>query len=174
MDVILRLPDGIKTFTRIARPDDFPAIQELHARCSAESRALRYQAGKPGLTRREWNHLSGRDSGITLVTSVSGFPAGFVAMTNLMRTPMAGVSEIALLVEDAWQSRGLGSALAVHTLGIARHQGQRTLAATVSTRNTRAVRLLRRLGATSPPFTGAAELDMTVLITAGAGRRPAE
>ncbi|MER5639028.1 GNAT family N-acetyltransferase [Kitasatospora sp. NPDC002227] len=125
----------------------------MHTRCSAESRTIRYFAATARFSAHDWQELCDRDKGFTLLTHPGGEPRRVIAMTNVLHTYEDGVVELAVLVEDAWQSRGLGTALASYALESVRRQGVRALTASVMAVNGRAVRMLRRIGATScsPP-----------------------
>ncbi|WP_344468858.1 GNAT family N-acetyltransferase [Kitasatospora kazusensis] len=144
---LTRLPAGGLTVTRMARAEDYRAVQGMHARCSAASRAIRYFAATDRLSRCDWNSLCDRAKGVTLLTAPGGDIRKVIAMTNILRTRDAGVVELAVLVEDAWQSRGLGSALASFALESLQGQGVRALTASVLAGNGRAVRMLRGIGA---------------------------
>ncbi len=142
----MRLSTGSLAVTRIARVEDFRAVQGMHDRCSAASRTIRYFAPIDRLSRRDWLGLCDRENGITLLTAPGGDVRKVIAMTNILRTHDAGVVELAVLVEDAWQSRGLGSALASLALEVVQGQGVRSMTASVLAANGRAVRMLRGIG----------------------------
>lgn len=145
----ITLTDGTTTRTRRATPADLDAIQTLHRRCSASSRTLRYHAGKPELSAAGWRLLSDPQRGTTLVTTTAQRVDRIIAMTNIMRTDHQGVGELAMLVEDAWQSKGLGTALAAHAADVARWAGHHTLTAAVGAANTPMLHVLESLDA--PP-----------------------
>lgn len=144
----ITLPDGAATRTREAAPVDLVPVQELHRRCSPGSRALRYHAGKSGLSPAEWRQLSSPERGTTLVTAPAERADHIIAMTNVMRTDQQGVGELAILVEDAWQARGLGTALAEHAANVARQEGHHALAAAVAASNMPMLHVLEKLDAT--------------------------
>lgn len=150
----ITLTDGAATRTREAAPVDLSPVQELHRRCSLGSRALRYNAGKSQLSPAEWHQLSNPERGTTLVTSPAERTDHIIAMTNVMRTDQQGVGELAILVEDAWQARGLGTALAEHAAAVARREGHHMLAATVAVTNKPMLHVLQKLDATAVDTTG--------------------
>jgi GNAT superfamily N-acetyltransferase len=84
-----------------------------------------------------------------------------IAMTNVMRTDRQGVGELAVLVEDAWQSKGLGTALAAHAAEVARREGHHTLTAAVAAQNVPMLHVLASLDA-SPPRVAGLVLDIHV------------
>ncbi|MBV7694409.1 GNAT family N-acetyltransferase [Streptomyces sp. TRM70350] len=150
----ITLTDGTATRTREATPVDLGPVQQLHRRCSPGSRALRYHAGKSQLSAAEWRHLSNPESGTTLVTTPAERADHVIAMTNVMRTDRQGVGELAILVEDAWQAKGLGTALAEHAATVARREGHHTLTAAVAASNKPMLHVLQRLHATPADATG--------------------
>ncbi|MFF3912097.1 GNAT family N-acetyltransferase [Streptomyces sp. NPDC001852] len=159
----ITLTDGTATRTRQAAPVDLVPVQELHRRCSPGSRALRYHAGKSGLTPAEWRRLSSPERGTTLVTAPAGRADHIIAMTNVMRTDQQGVGELAILVEDGWQARGLGAALAEHAAAVARREGHHALAAVVTAGNRSMLHVLEKLDARPVAATGSV-VDLRILL----------
>ncbi|MEU2156389.1 GNAT family N-acetyltransferase [Streptomyces sp. NPDC019396] len=145
----ITLTDGTTTRTREMTPADLAPVQALHRRCSPDSRARRYHTGKPELSRAGWRLLCDPRRGTTLVTTAGRHADHIIAMTNVMRTDRQGVGELAVLIEDTWQFKGLGTALAAHAAEIARSQGHHTLTATVAVDNTPMLHVLESLDA--PP-----------------------
>ncbi|MGW2559984.1 N-acetyltransferase family protein [Streptomyces sp. NPDC001514] len=145
----ITLTDGTTTRTREVTPADLGPIQALHRRCSPGSRALRYHAGKPELSPAGWRVLSDPQRGTTLVTTTAQCTDHIIAMTNVMRTDQQGVGELAVLIEDAWQFKGLGTALAAHAADVARRDGHHTLTAAVAAENAPMLHVLESLDA--PP-----------------------
>ncbi|MFI7467380.1 GNAT family N-acetyltransferase [Nonomuraea sp. NPDC049646] len=68
-------------------------------------------------------------------------------MGNLMFTPDPGIAEMAFLVEDRWQGRGLGTVLARMLVRQARDLGYAEVRATLLADNARMRGLLTTLGA---------------------------
>lgn len=115
---------GVEMRVRGAVPADLPLVALMHGRCSADTLLQRYLAG-------------GRAPSLALVTAVLAEPlvllaqaptGDVVALGTALRSPMRAGSEpvgaralsFGLVVEDAWQRRGIGRALAAH-LGAAAH-----------------------------------------------------
>ncbi|MFJ9818634.1 GNAT family N-acetyltransferase [Streptomyces sp. NPDC101151] len=159
----ITLTDGTATRTRQAAPADLVPVQELHRRCSLGSRALRYHAGRSGLSPAEWRQLSSPERGTTLVTAPAERTGHIIAMTNVMHTDQQGVGELAILVEDAWQARGLGTALAEHAATVARRAGHYALAAAVAVGNKPMLHVLEKLDATAVDAAGPV-LDLRILL----------
>jgi RimJ/RimL family protein N-acetyltransferase len=143
------LTDGLRTLTRAARPEeDFRRVQDLHDRCSLETRWSRYLAGRRGLTSREWTALTHPPRALMLLTTVQGRPDEVVAMTNVVaHLDQPGVHDLGLLVADSLQGRGLGRALTNLALHHARHHGARAVSATTLHSNRAMRAILRDAGA---------------------------
>ncbi|MFE3453627.1 GNAT family N-acetyltransferase [Nonomuraea sp. NPDC059194] len=141
----IRLADGteatVKPLTTIYRE----AVKDLHDRCSPESRRFRYFTAMPTLPPRVFERLCDRGRGHSLV---AGHDGQVVALASLMFTPDPGIAEMALLVEDRWQGRGLGAALARMLVQQARDLGYAEVRASLLSDNTRMRRLMISLGAT--------------------------
>lgn len=141
----VRLADGaevqVKPLTSLYRE----ALRDLHERCSPETRRFRYFTANPTLPPHMFDRLCDRARGQSLVAGRDG---QVVALASLMFSADPGIAEIAFLVEDRWQGRGLGGRLARMLLAQARDLGFAEVRATLLYDNTRMRRLLGSLGAT--------------------------
>ncbi|MBG0832876.1 GNAT family N-acetyltransferase [Planomonospora sp. ID67723] len=141
----VKLTDGTETqirpLTRLYRE----AVRDLHDRCSPETRRFRYFTSMPTLPPRIFDRLCDRTRGHSLV---AGYDGQVIALANLMFTPDPGIAEMAFLVEDRWQGKGLGTALARMVLAEARDLGFAEVKASLLSDNARMRRLLVSLGAT--------------------------
>ena len=131
----------VRTLTAIYRE----AVRDLHERCSPDTRRLRYFTAMPSLPPRLFDRMCDRDRGHSLV---AGHDGQVVALASLMFTPDPGSAELAFLVQDEWQGRGLGGELAVMLLREARDLGFAEVRASLYADNVRMRRLLLSLGAT--------------------------
>ncbi len=77
-----------------------------------------------------------------------------------------GVAEVAVVVEDAWQGRGLGPRLLDCAVALARVHGVHTLVATVLADNAPAVRMLRRAFPDAEWTPSGAEYELRVPLVA--------
>ncbi|NUT44740.1 MAG: GNAT family N-acetyltransferase [Thermoactinospora sp.] len=141
----LTLGDGTELDVRPLTTIYREAVRDLHDRCSPESRRFRYFTSMPALPPRVFDRLVDRSRGQSLVACFDG---QVVAMANLMFTPDPGIAEMAFLVEDRWQGKGVGTALARMLVQIARDHGYAEVRATMLSDNARMRSLLVRLGAT--------------------------
>ncbi|GII87623.1 hypothetical protein Ssi03_56130 [Sphaerisporangium siamense] len=143
------LNDGVEVRVRPLTPLYREAVRDLHDRCSPDSRRFRYFTAAPSPRPGMFDRLCDRGRCHSLV---AGYDGQVVAMANLLFSPDPGTAEMAFLVEDRWQGRGLGGALARMLLGEARDLGFAEVRATLLSDNARMRRLLLSLGAT-PAYT---------------------
>ncbi|MFG2907121.1 GNAT family N-acetyltransferase [Kitasatospora sp. NPDC048286] len=153
----LSLPDGTELLLRPAGPADRAAALAMHGRCSPAALRLRYH-GPVRDAGRYLDHLLDPRHGRSLVVTA---PDGrVVALGHLMWDD--GEAELAVLVEDAWQRRGLGLALLRRLSAVARAAGVGTVYAVTHGDNAGLIAAMRRLDA---PLDFRAE-DGTLVITA--------
>lgn len=137
----LLLASGEELTVRQASVADVPALLAMHYRCSRRTRRQRYLSGGARPTAADLTRLVNRRHGRTLVVA---HPDGdLVAMGNMMHD--GEDSEVALLVEDAWQRKGIGSML-LRRLLAATPDG-RSATAVTEQGNAGMLTVLRRAGA---------------------------
>ena len=144
--VTLLLPDGAELLVRPAGGDDTDGVRRLHERSSAASRQRRYLSGAGVPAEARLRRLLEPPGGLTLL-AVHHPPGGeeqVVAMATL--TVEGDVGEVALLVQDAWQRRGLGTALLRRLREAAGRRGVAGLVAHTGADNVAMLRTLRRVG----------------------------
>ncbi|EEP74120.1 GCN5 N-acetyltransferase, partial [Micromonospora sp. ATCC 39149] len=121
VDVLLS--DGSTVALRPIRPDDAPGIVSMHARFSERTRYLRYFSPYPRIPERDLNrfvHVDHRDREAFVVLAAERI----VAVGRYERLgPQAPEAEVAFVVEDAYQGRGIGSVLLEHLADAARRAG---------------------------------------------------
>jgi AcrR family transcriptional regulator/GNAT superfamily N-acetyltransferase len=132
---------------RLARPEDAHAVAEMHERCSERSRFQRY------FSLTEWRdiqlrRLSGGHRGATLVAMSRD--GAIVALGNVFpESPDdATTAEIALIVEDAHQGTGVGTALLQRMLQVTPTMGFTHVVAHVLADNAGMKHLLATTGLT--------------------------
>ncbi|MFD8479506.1 GNAT family N-acetyltransferase [Kitasatospora sp. NPDC059673] len=150
-------PAGDDLTVRRATPADRGAAVAMHARCSPESLRRRYH-GPVKDADRYLDHLLDPRHGQTLAVETA--QGRLVALAHLMWDDEG--AEIALLVEDAWQRRGLGVDLVRRMAALALEAGVGTVYAVTTAANTGLIATMRRLSA---PLDFQVE-DGTVVITA--------
>ncbi|MFF4233018.1 GNAT family N-acetyltransferase [Streptomyces sp. NPDC001820] len=138
---VLTLPEGNEITVRRADQGDVEAATAMHERCSDRTLSLRYH-GPVGDAGRYLNHLLSPRFGRTLtVQTASG---RLVALGHLLWD--GDETEVALLVEDAWQRRGIGSELLGRLVALAVEAGCESVYAVTQSSNTGMVAAMRGLG----------------------------
>ncbi|WP_431894278.1 GNAT family N-acetyltransferase [Micromonospora haikouensis] len=121
VDVLLS--DGSTVGLRPIRPEDASGIVAMHARFSERTRYLRYFSPYPRIPERDLNrfvHVDHRDREAFVVLAAGRI----VAVGRYERLgPQAPEAEVAFVVEDAHQGRGIGSVLLEHLADAARRAG---------------------------------------------------
>jgi RimJ/RimL family protein N-acetyltransferase len=140
----VQLTDGAEVVLRAATAADAPLVAALHARCSPQTRSLRSLPTRPVLAAAVLQQLIGAD-GSTSMLAVTTDGGAAVGVANLARSA-PGTGEIALLVEDSWQGRGVGTALARKLVELARTDQLAEVVAMSQVGNGAVTRVLRRAG----------------------------
>ncbi|SCG67551.1 Acyl-CoA synthetase (NDP forming) [Micromonospora echinaurantiaca] len=121
VDVLLS--DGTTVQLRQIRPADAPGIVAMHSRFSERTRYLRYFSPYPRIPERDLRrfvNVDHRDREAFVVLAGERI----VAVGRYERLgPAAPEAEVAFVVEDAYQGRGIGSVLLEHLADAARRVG---------------------------------------------------
>jgi len=137
--LLVALAGGAEVVLRPGGLADLPEIVAMHGRCSAESLRHRYLSNDRPSARRLAALLGAR--GHTLVAEVMAPPRQVVGAAHVVGD--GPDAELGLLVEDAWQRRGLGRVLLRRAVEAAEQAGYGILHAHVFAGNTSMLRLLR-------------------------------
>ncbi|WP_254390630.1 GNAT family N-acetyltransferase [Streptomyces sp. AC550_RSS872] len=138
---VLTLPEGNDITVRRADTGDLRAAKEMHERCSARTLGMRYH-GPVGDADRYLGHLLSPRFGRTIaVQTASG---RIVGLGHLLWD--GDETEVALLVEDAWQRRGIGAELLRRLVGMAVEARCASVYAVTQSSNTGMVAAMRGLG----------------------------
>ncbi|AZM51449.1 GNAT family N-acetyltransferase [Streptomyces sp. WAC 01529] len=138
---VLTLPEGNSITLRRADTSDVEAAKAMHDRCSRRTLDMRYH-GPVRDADRYLNHLLSPRFGRTLaVRTVSG---RIVGIGHLLWD--GDETEIALLVEDEWQRRGIGGQLLDRLVAMAVEAGCGSVYAVTQASNTGMVAAMRGLG----------------------------
>ncbi|MFE7138330.1 GNAT family N-acetyltransferase [Streptomyces sp. NPDC057644] len=167
---VLTLPEGNEITVRRADRSDLAAARAMHDRCSQDTLGLRYH-GPVADADRYLDHLLSPRFGRTLaVQTASG---KLVALGHLLWD--GDETEVALLVEDDWQRRGIGSELLRRLVALAEEAGCDSVYAVTQSRNTGMVAAMRALELPLDYQIEEGTLVITArLTTAGAARPSAE
>ncbi|CAL9643234.1 hypothetical protein SUDANB105_06405 [Streptomyces sp. enrichment culture] len=138
---VLTLPEGKSITVHRADTGDLEAAKEMHERCSKRTLAQRYH-GPVADADRYLNHLLSPRFGRTLaVRTASG---RIVGLGHLLWD--GDETEVALLVEDTWQRRGIGAELLRRLVAMAAEAGCESVYAVTQASNTGMVAAMRGLG----------------------------
>lgn len=138
---VLTLPEGNEITVRRADGSDVPAARAMHDRCSERTLALRYHGPVADADRYLGHLLSPRFGRTLAATTASG---KLVALGHLLWD--GDETEVALLIEDDWQRRGIGSELLGRLIGMAVEAGCDSVYAVTQAQNTGMVAAMRGLG----------------------------
>ncbi len=129
------LSDGGVVHLRPVRADDGPGLVAMHDRTSDRSKYLRYFQMVSRLSPAQLDLFLGADQ-INSICLVAQLGDDLIAAGTFYRDERhPDAAEVAFLVEDAQQSRGLGSILLEHLTAAARERGIREFTAEVLTEN---------------------------------------
>ncbi len=163
MTDVLTLPEANEITVRRADTADLDAALAMHGRCSKRTLGLRYH-GPVGDADKYLAHLLSPRHGHTLaVESASG---RIVALGHLMWD--GDETEVALIVEDAWQRRGIGAELLHRLVALAVETGCGNVYAVTQSSNTGMLAAMRGLGL---PLEHRIE-EGTMVVTARLGLSP--
>lgn len=139
------LRDGTRVVIRLARPEDAEGVADMHERSSEATRYQRYFTPVTDWREDQLRRVAGGHRGATLVAV--NWRGDIVGLGNVFpdRPDETTTAEIAVIVEDAWQGRGLGGRLLEHLVELACRQGFDDVTALVLAGNSGMLRLLERL-----------------------------
>jgi RimJ/RimL family protein N-acetyltransferase len=131
---------------RSIRPGDAPALTQLYDRLSPESAHQRFFAVMRRLP-PDWARILAVVDHDRRAAIVAAGPDGeLIAVARYGTEPGADEAEIAVVVQDAWQGRGLGTILLSALLDHAVRRGITKFLAYVLADNHRMLRLIGRQG----------------------------
>ncbi len=141
-DVLLL--DGIPARLRPIRPEDAGLLVDFYARVSPESKYRRFFAPYPELSDRDVDRFTHVDN-VDRVAFVVTVGTTMIAVGRFDRLE-TGEAEVAFLVEDAHQGRGLAQLLLEHLAQAGRERGVTQFIAEVLPDNGRMIQTLRDAG----------------------------
>ncbi|XVS66214.1 GNAT family N-acetyltransferase [Actinosynnema sp. CA-299493] len=147
-DVVLS--DGGTVHLRPITPDDAEKLLAFHGRLSERTRYYRYFGPYPRMPKRDLERFSTVDH-VDRVAFTALLGDDIVAVGRYDRlggagSPGGSSAEVAFVVEDAHQGRGLGSILLEHLAAAARERGLSRFTAEVLAENGQMVRIFRDAG----------------------------
>jgi acyl-CoA hydrolase len=120
------LNDGTEIFFRPVRPNDEPALAEMLYSLSAQSVRTRYMTHTMAFPHKDVQRLTNIDyhqdlAIVGVVPGVSG--EEIVAIAQYFLDPKTQAAEVAFLVQDEWQQKGMGTFLLDYITQIAKQRG---------------------------------------------------
>jgi RimJ/RimL family protein N-acetyltransferase len=146
--VRIDLPGGDRVLVRPVRASDKDAIADGFNRMGERSRYQRFMTIQDALSTRELRYLTEVDhhdhEALVAFDVASGDGVG---VARFVRNPSDSLeAEAAVAVVDAWQRRGLGTALTLLLADRAREEGVERFTALLLASNDAMMNMLRRLG----------------------------
>ncbi|MGP3959071.1 bifunctional acetate--CoA ligase family protein/GNAT family N-acetyltransferase [Nonomuraea sp. 3N208] len=160
-DVVLA--DGGTAHVRPIRPADAGRLRAFYSRLSDESIYFRFFGPRPRLSDRDVERFTNVDY-VNRVALIATIGTEMVAVIRYDRTG-PGEAEVAFLVEDAHQGRGVASVLLEHLAATAREHGIERFIADVLPANMRMMGLLRQAGYTAQSQFADGVVRMTLDLT---------
>ncbi|WP_244202046.1 GNAT family N-acetyltransferase [Streptomyces diastatochromogenes] len=138
---VLTLPEGNDIAVRRVDTGDLAEARAMHERCSKRTLGMRYH-GPVGDAERYLNHLLSPRFGRTLAAQTTS--GRIVGLGHLLWD--GDETEVALLIEDDWQRRGVGAELLGRLVAMAVEAGCESVYAVTQASNTGMVAAMRGLG----------------------------
>jgi RimJ/RimL family protein N-acetyltransferase len=144
----IALRDGARARMRPIRADDAPRLVALYDHLSRDTRYHRFFSVMRRLPPDWARFLASVDyrSRLALVVESPDDPDTLIAVARYEPTTEPDTAEVAFVVQDGWQDRGLGTLLFRELLAAAEVNGIRRFRAWVLADNRRMLDLIARLG----------------------------
>lgn len=120
------LHDGTQIFFRPVRPTDEAALSDMLYSLSPASLQRRFMTSTMRFPRRDIQELTNIDykSNLAIVGTVPGVSGDqVVAIAQYFLDPKTQAAEVAFLVQDEWQQKGMGTLLLQYLTRIAKQRG---------------------------------------------------
>lgn len=120
------LKDGTQLNVRPMHPTDEPNVRDIIYALSKQTFYYRYMSHAKSIPRkqvRDFVYIDHRNEVAVVCTVPAPFGEEFVAVGRYYLNPKTNRAEVAFVVRDDWQKRGIGSFLLLHLMNIARRSG---------------------------------------------------
>ncbi len=132
------LRDGTEIFFRPVKPNDEPALMEMLYSLSEQSVQTRYMTRSMAFPHKDVQQLTNIDyrkdlAIVGVVPGVSG--EDIVAIAQYFLDPKTKAAEVAFVVQDEWQAKGMGTFLLDYITRVAKQRGVKRFFAKVLPNN---------------------------------------
>ena len=165
--------DGLSVLIRPIEPDDKRRVADAFERLSPETRYRRFFAPLERLTRQDLRYLTEVDHhDHEALVAVNPENGAIIAVARYVRSQDPTEAEVAVVVGDPWQGKGVGSALLERLVERARASGIDHFVALVLSENEDAIELFRHLapGGSSLRRSASGNLEMLIELPQPGGR----
>jgi len=141
------LKDGGKVLLRPIKPEDEPLIYELFNTFSEETMRFRFFHVIKNITHEMLASYCNIDYSREITIVAERSPKGsrkILGMARLVVEPDGERGEIAIVVGDPWQNRGLGTRLLDHIINVGKDMGLKTIFGEILAENTRMIHLCNK------------------------------
>ncbi len=164
--------DGYWLYARLIRSEDAPRLLDLFERLSSEARRRRFHAIVDSIDEEVKAHHAyhfatvdnARTGGAVVAVDHQGAGQKIVGVLRL-GAPEEGCAEVAVVVRDDFQGRGVGRALLQRLPTLARRMEVHTVIANIEADNLPALRLFRRLRLPMTSHTSHAETQLRIRLS---------
>jgi len=143
------LPDGSEILVRPIKPEDEPLMRELFYTFSEETIRLHFMQPKKTISHEELARYCqidyDREMALVAVKNENGRER-ILAVVRLVRLPDELSAEMAIVVGDPWQGKGLGKLLCEIALAVAKEMGLKRIYMDILAENQRMLNLAFKLG----------------------------
>jgi RimJ/RimL family protein N-acetyltransferase len=156
----LTLADGAVVRVRAIRPDDTPRLRAFHAELSRATIVARFFHYMPQLSLLDadrFTHVDYESRMALLATTGADEHEQIIALVSYDRIA-PDTAEVAFVVADRWQGRGIATALLLRLVPYARQRGFTTFVAFTMASNVRMLHVLYRCG-----YSVAADLEDDIM-----------
>jgi len=162
---LARLPDGAEILIRRIGPDDQRLLAEGFERLSPETRYRRFFTPQDRLSKRDLAYLTEIDHhDHEALVAVDPTGGDLVGVARYVRGSEPHLADVAVVVGDPWQRRGVATCLLEHLVERARHAGITHFVALVMDENTDAIKLFehRVPGHARPQRSASGHLELLI------------
>ncbi|MFB0559678.1 MAG: GNAT family N-acetyltransferase [Candidatus Lokiarchaeia archaeon] len=147
-ETLIKLKDGTPVLIRPLKPEDEDKLYQMYSELSKETNYNRFLIRKP-ITRwivEKWIEIDYKNRMALIAIVSENGDEKIIADSRFYVDQYTGEAEVAMVVHDHWQNRGLGTKLLEYTGEVAKKMGVKALYAYISPENTRIIRITKKLG----------------------------